>query len=67
VDKLTMSVKELAAALGCSLPKAYELTERAGFPCLHLGRRKVVPVEGFRLWLAAQTSAQGAAGRVGVL
>ncbi|MCL2298948.1 MAG: helix-turn-helix domain-containing protein [Firmicutes bacterium] len=42
--------------MGISRPKAYELTEREGFPCIRVGRRKVIPVDGFRRWLEAQTA-----------
>jgi len=61
-----MSVKELAATMGVSLPKAYELAAQSNFPRINLGRRIVIPVEGFKHWLAAQSMTQGA-GRVGVL
>jgi excisionase family DNA binding protein len=61
MEKQTMSVKELAIAMGCSLPKAYELTERMDFPCIHLGRRKVIPLDGFKQWLERETNARTAA------
>jgi excisionase family DNA binding protein len=51
MNKLTMSVKEMAGQLGISLPKAYELTHIKGFPVIHVGRRKIVPVERFAEWL----------------
>ena len=54
MDKVTRTVKELAAAMGVSVPVAYDLTEQAGFPCIRIGRRKVIPVDGFRRWLEAQ-------------
>ena len=51
MNKLTMSVKEMAGQLGISLPKAYELTHIEGFPVIHVGRKKIVLVEGFDRWL----------------
>lgn len=57
--KLTLTVKELAAQLQVSMPTAYELTERAGFPVIRLGKKKIVPVEALKAWLA-QESGMGA-------
>ena len=51
MEKMTMSVKELGQQMGISLPKAYELVESEGFPKIQVGRRKVIPIEGFRHWL----------------
>jgi len=59
MERLTMNTKELATAMGLSYPKALELTERADFPCIRMGRRKVIPVEKFREWLNAQCPAAG--------
>jgi len=49
--KLTMNVTELSEQLGISKPTAYELTRRSDFPTLKIGRRIVIPVEAFQLWL----------------
>ena len=53
-EKLTMSVKELAACMGISRAKAYELVRRRDFPAVWIGRRVVVPVDSFRRWLDCQ-------------
>lgn len=63
MEKLTISVKELAAMLGISRPKAYELVRRADFPAIWLGRRVVVPMDGLKLWLSRQT-VQGSSGQL---
>jgi len=42
----------MAQQLGISRPTAYELTKRAGFPALRVGKRIIVPVEAFKDWLA---------------
>ena len=40
MDKTTMSVQELSAQMGISLPKAYELVKSPGFPTIWLRTRK---------------------------
>jgi len=62
MEKMTMTVKEVSESLGISLQVAYQLTFREDFPVILLGRRKVVPVDGFKRWLDAQYPA-AAAGR----
>ncbi len=49
--KLAYTVKEMAGTLGISIPKAYELTERADFPVLFVGRKKLIPIEAFEQWV----------------
>ncbi len=51
MEKTTMSVQELSAQLGISLPKAYELVKEPGFPVIRIGARILIPVEAFREWL----------------
>jgi len=56
MDKLAYSVPELAAALGIGRNAAYELVQRADFPTLHIGERRiVVPLDGLKVWLAKQS------------
>jgi excisionase family DNA binding protein len=54
VEKLTYTVQEVAKLIGCSLPKAYELTKVQGFPAIHLGRKIVIPKIEFKDWLSAE-------------
>ena len=54
-----MSVQELSHELGISKPKAYELVKSEGFPSIQIGRRIVVPTDGFKRWLARQTGDAG--------
>lgn len=54
MEKLTMSVPEMAQALGISRAKGYDLVNRADFPKLRLGRKIVVPTEAFHHWLARE-------------
>ena len=51
MEKSTMSVQELSAHMGISLPKAYELVKEPGFPTIKVGTRILIPVEGFNEWL----------------
>lgn len=52
-ERLTMNVAEVAHSLGISLPKAYELANRADFPSIRMGRRVIVPKREFIAWLQA--------------
>ena len=56
MEKLTISVDELAEQLGISRPLAYELTRREGFPAVRLGERRIViPLDGLKRWLDLQS------------
>jgi len=59
MERLTMSVQELSHELGISKPKAYELVKSEGFPSIQIGRRIVVPTDGFKRWLSRQTGDVG--------
>lgn len=51
MEKTTMSVQELAAQMGISLPKAYELVKEPDFPTIRVGTRILIPVEAYKEWL----------------
>ena len=51
MEKITISVQELAEQMGISLPKAYELTKSAGFPVIRVGTRVLIPLAEFQRWL----------------
>ncbi len=55
IEKVVLSMAELAAAMGIGRSKAYELTHRPGFPVVRLGRRVVIPVDSLKIWLEDQT------------
>lgn len=61
MEKLTFSVDEMAAAVGVSRPKAYELANSEGFPIVRVGRRIRIPVAALENWLLeqAQSKASG--------
>ena len=51
MDKTTMSVQELSAQMGISLPEAYELVKKKDFPTTKVGTRILIPVDTFKEWL----------------
>ena len=54
-EKLTLSVEEMAKALGISRPVAYELVKREGFPAVRISERRIIiPVDKLRQWLSAE-------------
>lgn len=54
VESLTMSVEEAAEQLGICTKIAYQLTHRADFPTIKIGRRTRVSREGLREWVRQQ-------------
>lgn len=55
MERTTMSVQELSAQMGISLPKAYELVKTPGFPMLRIGTRILIPVDAYKKWLIKQS------------
>lgn len=55
MEKSTMSVQELSAHMGISLPKAYGLVKEPGFPTIRIGARILIPVDGFKAWLKEES------------
>ena len=52
--KLTLSVEETAQMLGICVKSAYQLTHRADFPTIKIGRRTRVSREGLQEWVRQQ-------------
>ena len=52
MEKTTMSVQELSAQMGISLPKAYELVKTPGFPTIRIGARILIPIEAYKKYAA---------------
>ena len=48
---LTLSVPEMAVALGISRAGAYELARTEGFPALKIGTRIVIPKDKLKEWV----------------
>lgn len=61
MEKLTVTVEEMAGIIGVSKPKAYELAHSENFPAVRIGRRIVVPVDELKRWLASQAAGVGQA------
>ncbi|MCC5911416.1 MAG: helix-turn-helix domain-containing protein [Clostridiaceae bacterium] len=55
-DEGAMTVEELKAYLGIGTTKAYELCNLKDFPCIKLGRRKVIPKRQLQEWLKKQST-----------
>ena len=51
MERTTMSVQELSAQMGISLPNAYELVKTPGFPTLRIGSRILIPIDAYKEWL----------------
>ena len=51
MEKTTMSVQELSAQMGISLPKTYELVKEPGFLTIRIGARILIPIEVYKEWL----------------
>ncbi len=54
-EKLTLSVDEMAHALGISRPVAYELIRREGFPAIRVSERRIIiPLDSLKRWLNSE-------------
>ena len=56
MERTTLSVQELSAQMGISLPKAYELVKTPGFPVLRIGTRILIPIDAYKDWLMKQST-----------
>lgn len=54
--ELTYNVSEAAAALGISRSAMYTLLNRADFPVLNIGARRLIPKALLAEWVEAQVS-----------
>lgn len=59
---LILNASDVAAILGISRAKAYQLFHRLDFPTLKLDKRLLVRRELFFQWLDRQTQAEGYSG-----
>ena len=59
MEKLTVTVDEMAKIVGVSRPTAYELIHKEGFPTVRFGRRIVIPLDSLKRWLEEQAGAVG--------
>ena len=55
IEKMTLSVEEMASMLGISRSVAYRLVKEKGFPVIRISdRRIVIPVKSLEKWLMEQ-------------
>lgn len=52
--KIAVTVRDLADMLQISMPTAYAMTERDGFPVVHVGRKKIIPLADLEKWLSEE-------------
>lgn len=56
MERLVLTVDELAEAMGISRPKAYELVHRRdGPPVIRIGRTIRIPADGLQTWMARES------------
>ena len=58
MEKLTYTVKEMAEAVGVSLPTAYEMIHIHDFPVIRVGRKVIIPIASLKLWLERRAAGQ---------
>ena len=51
MEKLTCTIKEWAGIVGCSLPRAYDMSHVDDFPVVCVGRKRLVLLEPAKQWL----------------
>lgn len=51
IEKKTLTVKELAQVLGVGENKARQLTHVKGFPCVVIGKKRIIPISQLEKWL----------------
>ena len=62
MEKVTLSVNELAKHMGIGRNQAYALTRRKGFPALHIGTRILIPIKELENWLRREAEATNVPG-----
>ena len=62
MEKVTLSVNELAKHMGIGRNQAYALTRRHGFPALHIGTRILIPIKELENWLRREAEATNVPG-----
>lgn len=56
---LSLTVEDVAKILGIGRRQAYQLCHSKGFPCIHVGRRMIIPKPGFLKWLESSYEMEG--------
>ena len=56
-DKLAYTLNQAASAINVSRPTMTQLVKRKGFPAMKVGRKWLIPVNTFELWLEKEACA----------
>ena len=56
VPRLLLRPEEVAAALGISRARVYELLASGSLPSVRIGRSRRIPLDALRAWVAAQAA-----------
>lgn len=59
MEKRTYSAAEAAKSIGVSRSTMYQLMNQQGFPVLHIGKRKVIPISALEKWIENHTGGEG--------
>lgn len=54
--KLVLTVRDLADQLQISMPVAYAMTDKPGFPVVRVGRKKLIPIADLEIWLSNEAN-----------
>lgn len=57
-ERLALNAAEAAEMIGVSVPTLRQLTHRADFPVVRVGRRYLIPIAGLQRWLDEQAGGQ---------
>lgn len=57
IPRVTLSVTEAAKSLGLSDRTITSLIAKGEIPVVRIGKRRLIPVDGLREWVAAKTTA----------
>lgn len=52
MEKMVMTVSEMAVRMGISRPLAYQLARQDSFPAIRVGKRLIIPIKAFEVWLS---------------
>lgn len=55
MEKLAVTVPEMAKMLGIGINNAYMLTKRRDFPSIRVGKKILVPVEALKKWVIQES------------
>lgn len=55
VEPVSVKIDQAATMMGTSTETLRKWIDRAGFPCIRIGRRVIIPVAGMRQWADENT------------